>query len=57
MAKSMTVTEAGQKGGLQTSKGHNYEFYQKIGRKGGQRMKELIAKGLEAEKKEVNKDE
>lgn len=31
----MTVREAGQKGGLATSKRYGHEFYEEIGRKGG----------------------
>lgn len=33
---SMTVEEAGRKGGLATAKAHGPEFYSKIGKKGGQ---------------------
>ncbi len=50
----MTVREAGHKGGESTSKSHGKEFYEEIGHKGGekggQRVKELIEKGKEAEK-------
>ena len=34
--RSMTVEEAGRKGGEATSKNHDKEFYQEIGRKGGE---------------------
>ena len=50
----MTVREAGHKGGEETAKTHGREFYEEIGHKGGekggQRVKELIEKGKEAEK-------
>lgn len=45
----MTVAEAGRKGGEKTSKTHGEEFYRNIGRKGGQRVKELIQQGKEFE--------
>ena len=55
----MTVEEAGRKGGEKTAKTHGHEFYEEIGhkggevggKKGGQRVKELIEEGKEAEKK------
>ncbi len=51
----MTVREAGHKGGEKggeaTSKKYGHEFYEEIGHKGGQRVKELIQKGKEEEKK------
>jgi uncharacterized protein len=47
--KSMTVGEAGQKGGQKTAQSHGHGFYEEIGqkggRKGGQRVKELIERG------------
>src|SRR5947209_18528603 len=55
----MTVREAGRKGGLiggrkgglavKAERGR--EFYQEIGRKGGQRVRELIAAGRRAEER------
>ena len=49
----MSVREAGQRGGEKTSSTHGREFYEKIGqmggKKGGQRVRELIDKGKEAE--------
>lgn len=45
----MTVRQAGQKGGEQTSQRHGVEFYEGIGRKGGQRVRELTEKGKEVE--------
>jgi general stress protein YciG len=45
----MTVREAGQKGGEKTSQTHGREFYQENGQKGGQRVRDLIDKGKEAE--------
>jgi general stress protein YciG len=52
---SMTVQEAGRRGGQRTAQTHGKEFYEAIGHKGGQRVKELIeegkrAKGLASEK-------
>lgn len=43
---SMTVEEAGRKGGEKTAKTHGSEFYSRIGRKGGE---------ARAEKREANK--
>ena len=53
---SMTVQEAGRRGGQKTAQTHGKEFYEEIGHKGGQRVKELIeegkkARGMAAEKK------
>ncbi len=53
----MTVAEAGHKGGEKTAETHGHEFYEEIGhkggevggRKGGQRVKELVEEGKEAE--------
>jgi uncharacterized protein len=50
---TMTVAEAGRKGGEKTAETHGHEFYQEIGHKGGeiggQRVKELIQEGKKAE--------
>ncbi len=48
---SMTVSEAGRKGGEKTAETHGREFYEEIGHKGGQRVKDLIEEGKKAEKK------
>lgn len=45
----MTVREAGRKGGMVTSERHGSGFYRKIGRKGGQRVRELIEQGKRVE--------
>jgi general stress protein YciG len=45
---TMTVQEAGRKGGLKTAQTHDREFYEEIGHKGGQRVKELIEEGKRA---------
>ncbi len=51
---TMTVQEAGRKGGLRTAQTHGKEFYEEIGhkggQKGGQRVKELIEEGKEHER-------
>jgi general stress protein YciG len=51
----MSVKEAGRKGGQATSKSHDRKFYEDIGHKGGvkggQRVRELIQKGKEAERR------
>jgi hypothetical protein len=48
---NISVREAGRKGGLATSRTHGHEFYESIGHKGGskggQRVRELIARGKE----------
>jgi len=41
----MTVSEAGRKGGETTSKRYGPEFYEEIGKKGGQKVKRLIEEG------------
>ncbi len=48
---SMTVQEAGRRGGEKTAKTHGREFYEEIGHKGGQRVKELIKAGKESEQR------
>jgi general stress protein YciG len=45
---TMTVQEAGRKGGLRTAQTHGKDFYEEIGHKGGQRVKELIEEGKRA---------
>lgn len=51
----MTVREAGhlggEKGGERTAETHGHEFYEEIGHKGGQKVRELIEKGKEVEGK------
>jgi len=51
----MSVKEAGRKGGEATSKSHDRTFYENIGHKGGvkggQRVRELIQRGKEAERR------
>jgi general stress protein YciG len=51
----MTVEEAGrkggQKGGEKVLSKYGPEFYSKIGHKGGQKVRELIERGKEAESK------
>lgn len=45
----MTVTEAGRMGGRLVSERYGPEFYEKIGKKGGQRVKELIERAKASE--------
>jgi general stress protein YciG len=49
--ESMSVNEAGRRGGEATSQTHGKEFYEEIGHQGGQRVKELVEEGKEAEAK------
>ena len=44
----MSVREAGQKGGETVKKKYGPEFYEMIGRKGGQKVKALIEQGKKA---------
>ena len=44
----MTVREAGRKGGEVTAQRHGPQFYEEIGRKGGQKVKQLIEQGKRA---------
>jgi general stress protein YciG len=46
---SMSVREAGRKGGERTAERHGPQFYEEIGRKGGQKVKELIEQGKRTE--------
>jgi uncharacterized protein len=41
----MSVREAGRKGGEVTAQRHGPQFYEEIGRKGGQKVKQLIEQG------------
>jgi len=41
----MSVQEAGRRGGQRTSQTHGRDFYEEIGRKGGQKVRELIEEG------------
>jgi uncharacterized protein len=46
---SMSVNEAGRLGGEKTAQTHGREFYEEIGHKGGQRVRELVEEGKHAE--------
>lgn len=48
---SMTVQEAGRRGGERTFATHGSEFYSEIGSRGGQRVRKLISEGRKHEKK------
>jgi hypothetical protein len=48
----MSVSEAGRRGGLKTSETHGKEFYRKIGKQGGSRVRELIQAGKRRESPE-----
>lgn len=41
----MSVREAGQKGGRRTAETHGHDFYQEIGSRGGQKVRQLIEAG------------
>lgn len=41
----MTVAEAGRKGGNTVKKKYGHEFYEEIGRKGGEKVARLIQRG------------
>ena len=45
----MTVVEAGRKGGERVLQERGPQFFSKIGKKGGQRVRELINAGRRAE--------
>ncbi len=45
---SISVREAGRRGGTKTSERHGHDFYVAIGNKGGARVKELIEAGKKA---------
>ncbi len=59
----MTVAEAGHKGGEKTAETHGHEFYKEIGHKGGEigghkggeRVRELVEEGKEAEGTETKR--
>jgi uncharacterized protein len=48
---TMSVQEAGRKGGEATSATHGREYYEEIGHQGGQRVSELVNEGKEVEDK------
>ncbi len=50
-ANPMTVKEAGRKGGQRTAQTHGHDFYQNIGRKGGQKGGPKVRSLIEAGKK------
>ncbi len=43
--RGMTVSEAGRKGGIAVRDERGHAFYEEIGRKGGQKVRELIQRG------------
>ena len=45
---AMTVAEAGRRGGATTAERHGREFYEEIGKRGGQKVADLVAKGRQA---------
>ncbi len=48
--KEMTVREAGRLGGEAVSKKYGHEHFEEIGRKGGQKVAELIERGKQVER-------
>ncbi len=52
---TMTVQEAGRKGGMKTAQTHGKEFYEEIGHKGGQKVKELIEEGKKSKAQSAEK--
>lgn len=52
----MTVEEAGRMGGEKRREELGHEGYSEIGHKGGQRVRELIEEGKEAEGQDTAKD-
>lgn len=50
--QQMTVAEAGRRGGRRTAETHGREFYEEIGHKGGQKVKELIEEGKKEKAKQ-----
>ena len=53
---TMTVQEAGRKGGMKTAQTHGKDFYEEIGHKGGQKVKELIEEGKKAKALSAEKE-
>ncbi|MFZ3148472.1 MAG: Em GEA1 (EM1) [Methanothrix sp.] len=53
---TMTVQEAGRKGGMKTAQTHGKDFYEEIGHKGGQKVKELIEEGKKAKALRAEKE-
>jgi general stress protein YciG len=45
----MSVSEAGRRGGMKTSETHGKDFYKKIGKQGGSRVRDLIEAGKKYE--------
>jgi general stress protein YciG len=45
----MSVSEAGRRGGKKTSETHGKDFYKKIGKQGGSRVRALIEAGKKRE--------
>ncbi len=43
--RPMTVAEAGRKGGITVRDERGHAFYEEIGKKGGQKVRELIERG------------
>lgn len=48
---NMSVREAGQKGGAATSQKYGPEFYEMLGHKGGDKVRDLIKKAKSQKKK------
>jgi len=48
---SISVQEAGRRGGETVSRKYGHEHFQEIGRKGGHRVRELIQEGKQQEQR------
>ena len=52
----MTVAEAGRKGGVKVAQERGRAFYEQIGHKGGQKVRELIEQGKKMAKQTADRE-
>ncbi len=50
--REISVSEAGRRGGMKTAAKYGADHYQRIGREGGRRVKELVEKGRRTEERD-----